>query len=208
MKEEKKGIKKGRGIGIAITAVLTLLFWLALTTSIGGATAVNVTPPTREVLAGDNFGVNITIENVTNMKTYGAKLNFDPRAMNALEIIEGGFLKSGGTTLFLWEINNTEGFAIFGNTFLPGGTPVNGSGVLATINFNTSKEADGTYDLNLTEAMINTTAGKIPVDVYNGTVKILGQKPITVPGLSIPGILVLIVILTTVTVVSVQRKKK
>ena len=204
MRVEKKKIKKGRGI--AITAGLILLFCLALTPSVGGATAVNVTPATQEVFAGENFSVNITIENMTNMKSDWAKLNFDPSAMNAVEIIEGDFLKTGGTTLGGWIIDNTTGFAGFGYTLLVG-TPVNGSGVLATINFITSEEAEGTFNLNLTDVIIKNETADIPVDVYNGTVKILAlRRP--VPGLSIPAILALIVILTAVTVVSIRRKKK
>ena len=181
-KEEKKRIKKGRRIGIALTAILILLFWLALTTSISGATAVNVTPTTQEVLAGENFSVNITIENVTNMRSDQAILNFDPSAMNAMEIIEGDFLNSSGSTLPVEKINNTEGTAGFAYALLPGGTPLTGSGVLATIKFNTDEEAEGTFDLNLTDVMIKNETAEVPVSVYNGTVKILAPSPTATGG--------------------------
>jgi len=138
---------------------------------------VKVVPDSQTVLAGENFSVNITIEDVTNMDAAQARLFFDPSAMNATGGIEGEFLKSGGSTLGSPIINNTEGFAGFVYMLLPGGAPVTGSGVLATINFNTSEEAEGTFNLNLTEIIINTTAGEIPVDAYNGTVKILTPTP-------------------------------
>ena len=154
-------------IGIAVFLVL-----IAAVSTVD-ATAVKVVPANQTVHAGENFSVNITIENVTNMKSDQARLYFEPNVMNATEIIEGNFLKTGGATLPVEIINNTEGTAGFAYTLLSGGSPVTGSGVLVTIKFNTSEEAGGTYDLYLTDVVINTTAGKVTVDVYNGTVKIL-----------------------------------
>ena len=47
------------------------------------------------------------------------------------------------------------------------------------------QKIEGTFNLNLTDVRINTTAGEIPVDVYNGTVKILAfGRP--VPALCMP----------------------
>jgi PGF-CTERM protein len=145
------------------------------------ATAVKVVPASQTVHAGETFSVNITIENVTDMKSDQARLYFEPRAKNAaVEIMEGNFLKTGGSTLPIEKIDNTEGFAGFAYTLLSG-TPVTGSGVLATIKFNTSEEAGGTYDLYLTDVVINTTAGKVTVEVYNGTIKILAPAPTSTP---------------------------
>jgi PGF-CTERM protein len=144
------------------------------------ATAVKVVPASQTVHASETFSVNITIENVTNMKSDQAVLNFDSRAMNAMEIIEGDFLKSGGTTLPVEKINNTEGTAGFAYT-LWSGTPVTGSGVLATIKFNTSGDIGGTFNLNLTEVRIKNGTAEVPVSVYNGSIKILAPSPTPTP---------------------------
>jgi hypothetical protein len=166
-------------IKASVMGIAVLLVLIGAVPAAVDATAVKVVPASQVVHAGENFSINIAIENVTNMKSDQAILNFDPSAMNAVEIIEGDFLKSGGTTLPVEKINNTEGTAGFAYTLLPGGTPLNGSGVLATIKFNTSEEAEGTFNLILTEVMIKNTTAEVPVHVYNGTVEIVTPPPLT-----------------------------
>jgi len=139
---------------------------------------VKVVPASQTVRGGENFSVNVTIENVTNMDADQARLFFDPSAMNATEGIEGEFLQSGGSTVgFPSIINNIEGFAGFAFMLLEG-TPVTGSGVLATMNFNTSDDIEGAFNLNFADVMIGTTAGYVPVDTYNGTISIDNTPPI------------------------------
>jgi len=169
-------------IGLAVVLVLVLIGAVSAV----DATAVKVVPASQTVHAGETFSVNITIENVTNMKSDQARLYFDVSAMNATEVIEGDFLKTGGTTLGFPIINNAEGFAGFAYTlvgppFAPPYTLVNGSGVLATINLNTSEEAEGTFNLTLTEFMIKNDTAEVPVSVYNGSIKILAPAPTPTP---------------------------
>ena len=58
---------------------------------------------------------------------------------------------------------------------MPGKTPITTDyGVLVTMNFNTSEQAEGTFDLNLTNVkIVHVTGIGIPVDVYNGTVTLI-----------------------------------
>ena len=169
-KKYKKRMKTK--IKVSITGIAVFLVLIAAVSAVD-ATAVKVVPANQTVHAGENFSVNITIENVTNMKSNQAVLNFDPTAMNATDIIEGDFLKTGGATLPVEIINNTEGTAGFAYTLLSGGSPVTGSGVLVTIKFNTSREIDDSFNLILTDVKIKNTTAEVPVHVYNGTVKIL-----------------------------------
>jgi len=139
---------------------------------------VKVVPASQTVRGGENFSVNVTIEDVTNMDAAQARLFFDTSAMNATGGIEGEFLKTGGSTFGSPIINNTEGFAGFVYMLLPGGTPVTGSGVvLATMNFNTSDDVEGAFNLNFADVMIGTSAGYVPVDTYNGTISIDNTPP-------------------------------
>jgi len=141
-------------------------------------TIVKVAPASQTVLPGQNFSVNVTVENVTNMNADGATLHFNSTAMQATGIIEGEFLKSGGSTIPIEEINNTAGTATFAYALISGS--VNGSGVLATIEFTTNASVEGTFDLNLTEVhLVRPNATEIPTEVFNGTVTI-SRPPVLV----------------------------
>ena len=83
----------------------------------------------------ENFTININILNATDVYAFEFQLGYDASVIHALEIQEGSFLKSAGSTSILGtEINNTEGYIWFAVTLLspPG---VNGNGTLATITF-------------------------------------------------------------------------
>lgn len=163
-------------VSIIISAFLCISMIFAVS-GVDATVVVKVVPASQTVRGGENFSVNVTIEDVTNMDAYQARFFFDPSAMNATGGIEGEFLKSGGSTVGAPIINNIEGFAGFVYMLLPGGTPVTGSGVLATLNFNTSDDIEGAFNLNFADVMIGTTAGYVPVDVYNGTISIDNTPP-------------------------------
>ena len=135
-------------------------------------TIVKVEPASQTVSPGQNFSVNVTVENVTNMNADGAALHFNATVMLATDIIEGEFLKSGGPTFPIEEINNTAGTATFAYS-LGAGSSVNGSGVLATIEFTAKASVEGTFDLNFTELhLVSSDGTEIPTEVFNGTVTI------------------------------------
>jgi len=209
--EVKKGMKKNC---LTATAVLALLFLLTLsTTTAGAATTVKVDPATQDVTAGDPFSVNVSVENVTYMAGDQAVLNFDPSAMIVPPdgVVEGDFLASGGSTMGFSIIDNTTGTVAFAYTLLsPPGAYVNGSGTLATINFNTNPAAAaGVYDLNLTDVMLsNDTGFEMSVDEkLNGTVNI-NARAAAAPGLSGIGMMTLIGVLAVVLAISVGATRK
>jgi hypothetical protein len=180
-----------------------------------GATAVRVDPASQTIAAGDPFHVNITVEDVVNMKGNAATLNFDPSVMQVTNITEGDFLKTGGRTVGVGNWDNTTGTAVFGYTlgFYDPWTTVDGSGTLATIQFSTYPDAPAdTYDLILTDVELrNATNDLIPRDVVNGNVPIEGA-PVPVPVLSGIGMIALIAALAVVLAISVssatRRRKK
>jgi len=165
---------KGRRNGIIAVASVVLSFLFALGASAVGTVTVKVDPAAQGVMAGEPFSVNVCVEDVTNMDGDQTTLNFDPGAMQATGIVEGDFLLTGGTTLGFPIINNTGGTAVFAYV-LSDGTPVTGSGVLATINFDTNASAEGIFDLRLTDVILsNGNGNEITIDaIINGTVTIL-----------------------------------
>ena len=191
---------------ILIGTVLVLLMMAS-----AGATEVKVYPASQTVAAGDTFHVNITVEDVTNMRADQAVLNFNPGVMFVTGVAEGDFLKTGGNTIGLGTWNNTTGTATFGYSLTGTWTPVGGSGTLATIEFETYPDAlAGTYDLSLTDVvLINASNGEIPTTVVDGTVTIPPMiPPVSVPALSGIGMIVLIGMLAIVLAISVTKRER
>jgi len=83
----------------------------------------------------NNFSIDIKILNATDVYTFDFKLNFDPTIVEGVEINEGTFLSSvGSTTILHSQIDNIVGFIWFSVTLTapPGAS---GAGTLATITF-------------------------------------------------------------------------
>ena len=141
-----------------------------------GATEVRVSPASQTVTAGDPFHVNITVEDVVNMKGNAAGLNFDPDVMQVTGITEGDFLKTGGSTIGVGNWDNTAGTAAFGYSLGTGTwTTVSGSGTLATIEFDIYPDApEGVYDMSLTNVEIRDTNNElIQADISNDSVTVM-----------------------------------
>ena len=205
---EKVSVKKGRGIGLTVV-VLALFFCVFSTTTLAGTgTEVKVVPADQTVTAGQSFSVNVVVGDVTFMAADQARLNFDPSAMQATEIVEGDFLKSAGTTTAITDTNNAMGTATFSYSLNDQNAYVNGTGTLATINFDTKLAATpGKYNLNLTKVKLlnNKTEVIIVGTISNGTVTI---NPAPVPGLSGTGMVVAIGVLAIVLAISVGTMRK
>ncbi|CAD6491505.1 MAG: hypothetical protein CHKLHMKO_00134 [Candidatus Argoarchaeum ethanivorans] len=199
---------KGRKIGIA-AATLALLFLLTLGATTAGATTVSVEPSAQDV-QGNPFSVDINVTDVTYMGMDQVVLNFDPSAMEATGITEGGFLKSAGTTIPVELIDNIAGTVTFSYSLTTANVGVTGSGTLATINFTTELTALGEYPLNLTDVALSDGDGTpiTTVDV-NGTVNVTAPgPPAAVPALSGIGMIALIGALAIVLAISVSTMRR
>ena len=205
----RKGERKGRRrIGLTVVA-LALFFCLISTITLAGAAAVvKVDPATQTVIAGESFSVNVRVEGVTSMGAGDADLNFDPGAMQVTEIVEGDFLNSVGSTHGFGNWDNAAGTATFSYSLTTPCVGATGSGVLATIYFNTlPAAAPGAYKLDLEDVNLADCAGyPITVGVTDGAVTI---QPIPVPGLSGTGMIAAIGVLAIVLAISsVGRKRR
>jgi hypothetical protein len=203
-------IGKGKALGIA-----ALCFVLALSaTTLAAATTVKVDPATQDVLAGDPFSINVSIDNVTFMNADQARVNFDPTVMSASGVTEGDFLKSAGTTIAVGPtIDNINGRVTFAYSLTNPNLYVNGSGVLATIDFDTDPSAPaGSYPLTLTNVLIANSTGPMIVDeILNGTVNITGRaaaEPVpAVNGLGIGAVIGLLALVLALSVTATRKKR-
>lgn len=178
-----KGQRRGIGL-VTIIATLALTFVLPFgAATIADVSTVKIDPSAQEVMAGDAFNVSVVVEDVTNLCANQATLNFDPGAMSASSVTEGDFLKSAGATLAVGPfIDNVIGTVTFSYALMTP-TGVNGSGVLATIDFDTNPAAGGVYNLTLTNVLLaNGTGDSLVVEkIANGTLSISGSKPTPSP---------------------------
>jgi hypothetical protein len=89
------------------------------------------------VQPGKNFSLGIQISNVLDLYACEFDLRFDPNVLSATSITEGTFLANQGDTVFIpGGIDNVNGtVTATANSLLSAIDGVDGSGLLATVNF-------------------------------------------------------------------------
>jgi len=102
------------------------------------------------------FSVDIVINDVTDLFAFQFDLSFDPNVISATSITEGPFLQIGGSTFFFpGIIDNSMGRISFVADTILGVVPgVNGTGVLATVNFTVVSTAFDRSSLTLSDTML------------------------------------------------------
>jgi hypothetical protein len=118
----------------------------AINTS-SSTTTVYVDPQESIGMIGQNFTINIRISNVVDLYGWELKLGWNATILDSVEVSEGSFLKSGGSTFFTYKTNNTLGYMIIDCTLLGQVPGVSGSGVLATIKFYVENVGECPLDL-------------------------------------------------------------
>ena len=111
-----------------------------------GASPQTIVKTSAQYPVGTIFTVDLTITNVAGLYTWGAGFYFNPVSLQLNSVVEGPFLKSAGTTLFLGgAIDNVAGFYTTAGCTLVGSNPgATGSGVLMTATFQTKTTYTGT----------------------------------------------------------------
>jgi hypothetical protein len=110
---------------------------------------IYVEPQTSWGNVGQNFTVNICISNVADLYGWEFKMGWNSTILDAVDVSEEPFLKSGGSTFFMHKINNTLGYMIVDCTLLGNVPGVSGGGTLAAIKFYVE------------------TVGECPLDLYD-----------------------------------------
>jgi len=150
-------IKKGRRImkNKSIAVIMLSLMFFATFPAIKNVRAddtstakVCVSPKVYTPAApGETFTVNVNIANVSNLQGFEFKLTYNTANLEALEAVEGAFMKSFGTTVPLkLEINQTLGYVWVVIAVL-GTTPAQGDGTLATVTFKCISVGECVFDL-------------------------------------------------------------
>lgn len=128
--------------GVSLVAAVMLL---AAVPRVAAATPipVSVIPSLTSVTAGQSFSVDITITSVTDLFAYQFDLLFDPTVLQATNVLDGGFLTSGGGASlfggpFAVVFDNSLGILTILDLLTgpaPPASGVTGTGTVVTIQF-------------------------------------------------------------------------
>ncbi len=101
-----------------------------------------------DIHVGDTFAATLTAENMVDLAGWQFDVSFDPRALEAVDVIEGEFLKSDGGNAFFQSGRIEKGTitGISGARFAVDG--VSGTGTIATLRFKAIAEGNTTVTLN------------------------------------------------------------
>jgi len=102
------------------------------------STTIYVDPPEITTPPSENFTVNINIHNVIDLFAWQIKLKWNPQILDFADATEGNFLKTGGSTTWEYDVNETEGWIFIRSYYeIDWGTwplpTVSGNGTLSKI---------------------------------------------------------------------------
>jgi len=175
---------------------LLLVFFLALSSIYASSvtvTHVDGSPSLPKVLvhpasiinsslvANTYFTININVTNVTNLWSYDFYIWWNPSLLDYTTLVEGPFLKQGGSTQFFSRKNQTMGWiyatsTLLGQPFIDS-WPVSGSGTLATITFKVEKLGSTALHLNGT-VLRDDSLSKMDHTSEDGWFSNIGETPV------------------------------
>jgi len=120
-----------------ILIIFASLFFINLVMHlIFAQTNLSLTPSSVSVTNGNEFNINVNIENITDLYGFQFDLQFDSSILEHISSTEGGFLKNDGNATIFGEGNSSAGYLdnVFASRY---GTDygTSSSGVLAIIKF-------------------------------------------------------------------------
>ena len=141
-------------------------------------------PETSEGNVGENFTIEVKVSNVTDLYGWEFHLRWNSTILDCMEVNEGPFLKSGGSTFFTYKINNTKGSIVVDCTLLGDVEGVDGTGTIATITFYI--ERGGVCILDLYDTiLLNSVEQSIEHSTIDGYFSAFERHDVAVIGLSV-----------------------
>jgi adhesin HecA-like repeat protein len=142
------------------------------------APTVTVQASPAPAVAGSTVGLDVSINDISDLFVFQFTLSFDPSVLQATSVSEGAFLSTGGTTFFIeGTIDNTAGTISFTADSLIGAIPgVSGSGLLTHFNFNAVQA--GSSALTFSDVLfLNSASNDIAVLTPAGSLNVVSAVP-------------------------------
>jgi hypothetical protein len=135
--------------------------------STASTATLSVSPASIRATQGQNFTISVTVSNVLDLYGWEFRMNWTTTLVDEVNVVEGPFLKSGGTTFFTVNVNATAGSMIVDCTLTGPVSGVNGNGTLATVTFYAKNV--GTSPLNLYDViLVDSSVQVIPSQATGG----------------------------------------
>jgi hypothetical protein len=138
-------------------------------------------PQAIQVTHGTSFSVDVNVQNVTDLYAFDVYVHYDPNLLQATNMTEGSFLKTGGDTkVFVNEVNQTAGYLEYVVTLLTAETGVNGSGTLFTATFMGDIVNNGTSTLSFESSELSdSSANLISYEAHESTANVTSLTVVT-----------------------------
>ncbi|MDH5770868.1 MAG: dockerin type I domain-containing protein, partial [Candidatus Bathyarchaeota archaeon] len=159
-----------KGFAFTLLFLLSAVFLYTAMNEIGpnslvaSTPTISVDPSISSAEVGKTFMIDIRISDVIDLYGWEFRLRWNSSLSDALSVTEGGFLKGGGSTFFVNDINNTLGSMLVDCTLVGNVPGVSGNGILATVEFSVKRQGGCVLDLydtklvnSLEEAITHTT---------------------------------------------------
>lgn len=156
-----------KGKGIKLLSLVTLLSIALSVVSIAQAqsTSVYIDPEENTANPSETFTINVNVQDVTGLYSYGIKIQFNRYVLEVVSITEGPFISSGAPTAFVYRIY--ANYIDVGCSTLGASPGASGSGTLFTVEFHV-KDA-GTSDLDMYySVLLDPTITPIPHTATSG----------------------------------------
>jgi hypothetical protein len=150
---------------------------------------ISFDPATTIKPVGETFYVNVFGDFLVDLYAFQFSVSYDPAVLHAVDISEGAFLATAGTTFFIaGAIDNLVGLISFtGDTLIGAISGANGSGILASVEFEASD--DGLSELTFQDVMfLDSSLNEMTISNLGGSVSIVRSGG-NVPEPSIPSLL-------------------
>ncbi len=132
---------------LLLAAMVTMVLFQGLVKASPGTTMA-IDPNVGGKAPDEFYSVNVTVFEVSELYAWQFNITFDFDVLEVVSVVEGPFLKTAGSTLFLEPVlNNTGGYVFAGCARKVYDVAANGNGVLATVTFKVL--AEGTSALEL-----------------------------------------------------------
>ena len=140
-------VKKAVAVAVTLIAILAVVVAYLMANRPASQATLYVDPRVISRPVGQNFTINVSILDVSDLYGWRLKLKWNATILNVTNVAEGSFLNSSGNTFFFPKINDTAGYIVLDCTFLGNISGISGDGALATIRFYVKE--NGSCDLDL-----------------------------------------------------------
>lgn len=81
-------------------------------------TTVSVVPQLMSANLGESFSVDVAAKGVIDLYAWELELNWSASLLDTVTVTEGAFLKSGGSTFFIYRLDNALGHILIDCTLM------------------------------------------------------------------------------------------